>query len=287
MLTQTEINDILPLERPSFDLLFHANTIDEDAPETATTLELSGSESETDNEPNSATLPPSLSDSWDRLSAPSTSSDRAASPLSASLNDAVNSRDTLTAAQPLHQSIQSSQTLSDRQSNKDIEELQITESLTCTWLGQATTFLTINGLCILTDPIFTDELVPGWRPKRLRPPGCRLEELERGDVVVLSHSHPDHLSVDAVKYLQNSVLWVIPLGLEAWFRWYGVTNVLVFDWWQSQEVTLRGRTLKITATPAMVCSLFIISVEIVADIAHSIGLPEHHWIRISRYGVAL
>ncbi len=56
-----------------------------------------------------------------------------------------------------------------------------------TWFGQSTCLLTIEGLKILTDPIFNHK-------KRLRPSPCQIEELKGFiDIILISHQHFDHL----------------------------------------------------------------------------------------------
>lgn len=56
-----------------------------------------------------------------------------------------------------------------------------------TWFGQSTCLFTLEGLKILTDPVFDHK-------KRLRPSPCQIEELKGVvDIVLISHQHFDHL----------------------------------------------------------------------------------------------
>lgn len=58
---------------------------------------------------------------------------------------------------------------------------------TFTWLGQSTCVFSIEGLRILTDPVFDHD-------KRLRPPPCLMQDLKGLiDIVLVSHQHFDHL----------------------------------------------------------------------------------------------
>ncbi|KAI9467951.1 MAG: beta-lactamase superfamily domain-containing protein [Benjaminiella poitrasii] len=108
------------------------------------------------------------------------------------------------------------------------------KSVTFTWFGQSTCLMTLDGLTILSDPVFSRCSINDYLgPKRLRPIPCKLEDfIDSVDVVIVSHDHFDHLDEAAVKKLGNSVVWYIPLGLRAWFVKRNVTNVIELDWWQ-------------------------------------------------------
>jgi L-ascorbate metabolism protein UlaG (beta-lactamase superfamily) len=110
---------------------------------------------------------------------------------------------------------------------------------TVTWIGHATVLLRMDGLTILTDPGWSERASPlSWAgPLRLVPPGLPFEELPRVDVVVISHDHYDHLDLSTVKRLAaaHDPLFVVPLGLKAWFVDNGITRVEERDWWQRVE----------------------------------------------------
>ena len=110
---------------------------------------------------------------------------------------------------------------------------------TVTWIGHATVLLRMDGLTILTDPHWSERASPlSWAgPRRLVPPGLPFEELPRVDVVLISHDHYDHLDLATVKRLaaEHDPLFVVPLGLKAWFADQGITRVEERDWWQRVE----------------------------------------------------
>jgi L-ascorbate metabolism protein UlaG (beta-lactamase superfamily) len=62
----------------------------------------------------------------------------------------------------------------------------------------------------------------------------------RIDVVLISHNHYDHLDVITVRNLARqeggSPRFLVPLGLDRWFREQTITNVQALDWWDSVEV---------------------------------------------------
>ena len=119
-----------------------------------------------------------------------------------------------------------------------------------TWVGHATLLVQMNGINILTDPQWSERASPvSWAgPRRLSPPGLAFEGLPRIDVVLISHDHYDHLDLDTVKRLAaaHDPLFLVPLGLKAWFAENGITRVEEMDWWQEREY----RGLKYVCLPA-------------------------------------
>lgn len=119
-----------------------------------------------------------------------------------------------------------------------------------TWIGHATLLVQINGVNILTDPQWSERASPvSWGgPRRLSPPGLAFEDLPRIDVVLISHDHYDHLDLNTVKRLAEArdPLFLVPLGLKAWFAENGMARVEEMDWWQEREY----RTVKFACVPA-------------------------------------
>ena len=93
-----------------------------------------------------------------------------------------------------------------------------------TWVGHATLLLQVDGLNILTDPIFSDYAspLPPLGPKRYQKPGLTLTELPHIDVVVISHNHYDHMDLPSLRALAaqagGAPQFFIPLGNESWFK---------------------------------------------------------------------
>ena len=124
-----------------------------------------------------------------------------------------------------------------------------------TWVGHATVLMQAGGLNVLTDPVFSKRASPAqWvGPERVQPPGIAIADLPPIDVVVISHNHYDHLDHQSVldiarhvESLQGRPLFLVPLGLKAWFADLGLPNTRELDWWDTH--TERGVTF--TLTPA-------------------------------------
>ncbi len=122
---------------------------------------------------------------------------------------------------------------------------------TATWIGHSTILLQTAGLNVITDPVFSARAFPvQWLgPRRVMPPATEILALPPLDVVLLSHSHYDHLDKATVKRLARvhpQATWIVPLGLGAYVRGWGVREIIELDWWQETEVN----GLRVTATPA-------------------------------------
>lgn len=58
----------------------------------------------------------------------------------------------------------------------------------CLQIGQSTAYVQIDGLCVLTDPQFSERTLASWiAPKRIRELPCSIEDLKTIDVVLVSH----------------------------------------------------------------------------------------------------
>ncbi|MBI3893775.1 MAG: MBL fold metallo-hydrolase [Candidatus Wallbacteria bacterium] len=123
-------------------------------------------------------------------------------------------------------------------------------SLLVTWVGHSTLLVQMDGVNLLTDPIWSERCSPlaFAGPRRRNPPGLVLEELPRIDLVIVSHNHYDHLDLPTVRKLaeRHDPLFVVPLGVAAWFRRRKLHRVVELDWWQSTE----HAGLTVHATPA-------------------------------------
>jgi N-acyl-phosphatidylethanolamine-hydrolysing phospholipase D len=106
------------------------------------------------------------------------------------------------------------------------------DNIQAIWLGHATFLIQMDGITILTDPVFCERASPfGFiGPSRLRPVPIPLEKIPKIDIVLVSHNHYDHLDADVVKKLKN-VTWVVPKLMKKWFKWTTKEKVVELDWW--------------------------------------------------------
>ncbi len=120
-----------------------------------------------------------------------------------------------------------------------------------TAIGHGTFLIQMDGLNILTDPIWSDRCSPvSWAgPKRYRAPGVRFEELPPIDAVLVSHNHYDHLDVPTLKRLaqKGAPCAITPLGNRDLIIETGIPEVDELDWWQSVRLS-EGVT--VTMVPA-------------------------------------
>ena len=111
-----------------------------------------------------------------------------------------------------------------------------------TWIGHATMLVQANGLNVLTDPMLSERASPmqSFGPRRAQPPGLSIEQLPPIDVVLISHNHYDHLDKNTALALANraqaATLFIVPLGVKAWFDDAGIKNVKELDWWDKVDV---------------------------------------------------
>ncbi|WP_221633925.1 MBL fold metallo-hydrolase [Nocardioides luti] len=119
-----------------------------------------------------------------------------------------------------------------------------------TWLGHSTVLLEVGGRRILTDPVWSDRVSPSATvgPRRSHPVPVALEDLPPIDAVLISHDHYDHLDTATVDVLTRTqtMPYVVPLGVGAHLRRWGVPRdrVVELDWGQS--VDLDGLVLTCT-----------------------------------------
>ncbi len=117
-----------------------------------------------------------------------------------------------------------------------------------TWIGHSTLLIQMQGLNILTDPIFSKRASPFSfiGPRRLVPPGLAFDDLPPIDLVIISHDHYDHLDKRTIKRLGNKPFYVVPLGVGAILRSWGIYHFREMDW--RDKIEFNG--LEIICTPA-------------------------------------
>ncbi len=126
-------------------------------------------------------------------------------------------------------------------------------ALQATVVNHATVLLQMDGINVLTDPIWSARCSPVSfaGPRRHRPPGLRFEDLPPIHLVLLSHNHYDHLDLPTLRRLAavHAPAVVTGLGNAPLLERAGLSVVHELDWWDSVPVPGRA-DLTVTATPA-------------------------------------
>jgi L-ascorbate metabolism protein UlaG (beta-lactamase superfamily) len=117
-----------------------------------------------------------------------------------------------------------------------------------TWVNHATMLVQMDGVNVLTDPIWSERCSPVSfaGPKRHRVPGIRFEELPAIDAVLVSHNHYDHLDLTTLTRLRAPIIRT-PLGNSAIMERHGIDNARDLEWWEETAITDR---VKVTQVPA-------------------------------------
>jgi len=126
--------------------------------------------------------------------------------------------------------------------------------LRVTWLGHSTVLIEIDGVRLLTDPVWGERASP-FRlvgPKRFQPMPVRLREMPSVDAVLISHDHYDHLDYPTIHALarRSTVPMVTSLGVGAHLEAWGVAHerITELDWWESHRVP--NTDVVVTAAPS-------------------------------------
>ena len=134
--------------------------------------------------------------------------------------------------------------------------------LRVTWLGHSTTLVEVDGLRVLTDPVWSERISPVSiaGPRRFHAAPVAVEQLPPLDAVLISHDHYDHLDLPTVRRLAlREVPFVTSLGVGARLEALGIPpeRITELDWWEEATISKRaggeagaGGALTFTATPS-------------------------------------
>lgn len=120
-------------------------------------------------------------------------------------------------------------------------------------VGHVSVLLQTRGLNILFDPVWADRASPvSWAgPKRAHSPGIRFEDLPPIDVVLLTHSHYDHMDIPFLAQLwqRDQPRIIAPLGNDTVIqRKVPQLQVETFDWGEQAEL---GGSVRVHLVPAL------------------------------------
>ena len=113
---------------------------------------------------------------------------------------------------------------------------RVNDGIRATYINHATVLIQVDGLNILTDPIWSERASPVTfaGPKRIRPPGVSISDLPEIDLILISHNHYDHLDTETLKQLRQrqdkAPVIVSGLGNAALLADLGYEKAVELDW---------------------------------------------------------
>jgi L-ascorbate metabolism protein UlaG (beta-lactamase superfamily) len=121
------------------------------------------------------------------------------------------------------------------------------------WFGHSSYLISVNGLNILVDPVFSERASPvqylGSKNYPIETP-FSVEDFPNLDLVIISHDHYDHLDYNTILKLDSKTkLFCTGLGVGSHLAHWGIdeSRIREFDWWEGDYV-LPG--VELIATPA-------------------------------------
>jgi L-ascorbate metabolism protein UlaG (beta-lactamase superfamily) len=128
---------------------------------------------------------------------------------------------------------------------------QSSEKLIITFVNHASFLIQVDGLNILTDPVWSKRVSPlsFAGPSRVHPPGIEFDKLPKIDIVLISHNHYDHMDSETIKMLDDkfSPKYIVPLANIDKMKSFGAKNILELDWWDSLQI---NPDFKVSLAPA-------------------------------------
>lgn len=157
-------------------------------------------------------------------------------------------------------------------------------ALAATWLGHASVLVEIDGVRVLTDPVFSKRCSPSQLvgPARMHDVPLAVGALPSVDVILLSHDHYDHLdmdTIDALASLQPQARFVVPIGVDAHLISWGVdpARISSADWYEHVTLEVRGTELRFHATAARHFSGRGLARNLTQWVSWAVVGPEHRF----------
>ncbi|WP_046226081.1 MBL fold metallo-hydrolase [Paenibacillus dauci] len=108
------------------------------------------------------------------------------------------------------------------------------EDASITWIGHSTFFLQYEGLNIVTDPVWAQRLA---FQRRIGQPGIPIEDVPPIDIILISHSHYDHMHINSIRKLyRSSTTIIVPAGLKSKMVRKGFHRCHEMHWWETFKV---------------------------------------------------
>jgi L-ascorbate metabolism protein UlaG (beta-lactamase superfamily) len=123
-----------------------------------------------------------------------------------------------------------------------------------TFVGTATTIISVAGFSILTDPNFLHRgdrayVGMGLSTKRVTEPALSIQQLPELDFIVLSHHHGDHFDRIAARDLDHDLPVITEPHAARKLRRQGFRSPIALNTWQSQVFTRPDAEVRVTSVP--------------------------------------
>ncbi|MEO7966654.1 MAG: MBL fold metallo-hydrolase [Gemmatimonadaceae bacterium] len=117
----------------------------------------------------------------------------------------------------------------------------VAPQLAVTWIGHASFLLQLDGVNILTDPVWSNRASPlsFLGPARWVPPSLPIDTLPAIDAILISHTHYDHFDDVTIRRLAKrhpSATWFAPLGVGGLLTARAAERVVELDWWEKSSL---------------------------------------------------
>ncbi|MDB5129772.1 MBL fold metallo-hydrolase [Mucilaginibacter sp.] len=142
-------------------------------------------------------------------------------------------------------------TLGPFKTDTSIYQTPPSNGLRITWVGHSSLLIEIDGIRILTDPVWSQRVSfsQSFGPKRFFQPPIALADLPELDAVIISHDHYDHLDKATIKFFADKPIpFITPMGVCNYLEEWGILKNYIHevDWGDSVMID----NCNITATPS-------------------------------------
>jgi L-ascorbate metabolism protein UlaG (beta-lactamase superfamily) len=128
---------------------------------------------------------------------------------------------------------------------------RVDRGLRITFVNHSTFLIQVDGMNILTDPIWSDRAGPlsFIGAKRIRAPGLDFDELPFVDLVLVSHNHYDHMDMPTLKRLEEKFSPLVVTGSrnKNFLEKHGLSRVEELEWWEGASLPNRKKLFFVPA----------------------------------------
>ena len=126
------------------------------------------------------------------------------------------------------------------------------DAITGSCLGHSTVLMNFLGARILTDPVFSTRVGPGFSPlvlgpKRYLQPALRPRDFAVPDAILLSHAHFDHFDIESLRQFPRTTPIITARATGDLLRCWRFRHIHELDWGQSVKLVTRAGELTVTA----------------------------------------